>query len=160
MIHLLRSLFATALALCGFFSVSTAPSHADEPTVTRFETTEVIYNACNDELVLVNATLVTETRLTQVGTRTTYSQRTWLEDVTAASDQQSYLVARASVDAFSTAIRKGQTTVKSFQGSLLRLTPTSGSTGRMTVMAGYAFVSNLDTGETQVLYDKYSSSCR
>ena len=158
--NVLRSIFVTGLALGVFGSVSAAPSQADEPTVTRFETTEVIYNTCNDEIVIVNATLATETRLTQVGTRTTYSQRTWLEDVTAASDQQSYSVARASFDAFRTAIRRGQTTIKSFQGSLLRLTPTSGPTGRMTVMAGYAFTSNLDTGETQVLYEKYSASCR
>ena len=92
----------------------------------------MLINTCqNDEPVIVNGTLVVETRFAQDARGgVTFSERSWLAGVTAQSESTSYTVARMSFDGFKTKVRKGLTTLRSRTTSWLQLTPATGAGGR------------------------------
>ena len=156
----MRKYLLAIVAILVVLSTPATVAHAAPAVVTEFPFTEAVYNTCNDEMVIFTGTLVVETRLTQKSNTMTYSQRTWLEDVSATAGDKVYKVQRDSIDAFRTSVGRGQTTVLSRQASQLRLTPPDGEDGRLSVQAAYAFRTALDTGETRILYDKYKATCR
>lgn len=135
-------------------------ARADEGDVTRLAMTVEIHNTCNGDIVIVTGTLAARTRMIRGSHGTTFTQRTWMEDVSARSGDTVYEVERTTFDSLRTGVRAGQRTRKSLTASLVRLSPVMGGSGTLTVRAVYAFVWNLETGAIRVLADQRRASCR
>jgi len=149
---------ATAAAL---MLLPTAAAQADSAEVTRFPVTEPVYNNCTEDIVIVNATLVTSTKLTSKGDKMTYEQRTWYEDVSAQSNNGiAYKVTKGSIDSFRTTVRRGEEKIRSFQASQLRLKPEGVKGGELRVFTVNAWETDTSTGDTRVTADSYRAECK
>jgi hypothetical protein len=153
---------ARTLAVIAAFAaptLTTSAAFAGDSVETEFPITTAVYNTCADDLVLINATLVLRTELTQKSGRMVWSERARWENVTAQGAETSYNADSDTRSRLTVKLQTGQSTVTSSQSSTLRLTPVSESGGSFTVRAVQTFRSDLETGETQMVSDVYQSTC-
>ena len=132
---------------------------AGDSVETEFPITEAVYDTCTDDLVLINATLVMRTELSEKSGRLHWSERSLWEDVTAQGAETSYNADSDSRSRMTVRLKDGQSTVTSSQASTLRLTPVSESGGSLTVRALLTFRSDMESGETRLISEVYRATC-
>jgi hypothetical protein len=150
------------LAIVGILAVLSTPAttaHAAPAVVTEFPFTEAVYDTCNDELLVVNGTLVDSTQLAQGRNGgMTYKHVVRWRDVRAESSQGvTYRVKSGSVDWFTTKIRNGTEVQRSLQAFWLRLRPADGRGEDLRVIAVYAYTTDAQ-GVTRTL-ERYYTRC-
>jgi hypothetical protein len=154
-----KRLITAAVSTAAFALVPATAAQADTAQVTEFPYTEAVYNPCNDDVVLINGTLVDSMTISQAsGGGVTYDHRVWWKDVSASSKRFDYTVTKGAVDTFRTRVVNGAETMRSLQADWLRLKPRAGAKGELRVVAVYAFATN-DKGVTRTL-EHSSSTCR
>ncbi len=134
-------------------------ANAEPAQVTEFPFTEAVYNTCNDDLLVVNGTLVDSVRIIpRPNGGMTYKHVVRWKDVEVTSQLGiAYEVKKGSVDYFSTRIRNGAEVQRSLQASWLRLRPVDRESGDLRVIAVYAYTTDAQ-GVTRTL-DRYFSAC-
>ncbi|HEX2072745.1 MAG TPA: hypothetical protein VHF92_03080 [Geodermatophilus sp.] len=153
----MRRLF-TAVAVLATFLLTLAPAPAGAAEVTEFPFTEAVYNTCNDDMLIVNGTLVDSVEISAKDGRFTYKHRVSWKDVRVESSLGiSYNVDSRHVDSFTTKLSNGKETQRSLYAARLRLTPLAGADGELRVQVVYAFQTNAQ-GITRT-FDRYTTTC-
>lgn len=134
-------------------------ANAEPAQVTEFPFTEAVYNTCNDDLLVVNGTLVDYVRIIpRPNGGMTYKHVVRWKNVTVTSQLGvTYSLKKGSIDGFSTKIRNGTEVQRSLQASWLRLRPADGESGDLRVYAIYAYTTSAN-GITRSL-ERYYSTC-
>jgi len=134
-------------------------AHAEPAQVTEFPYTETLYNTCNDDLVIVNGTLVDSVRfvLGRNGGMTYQHVVRWKDVEVTSQLGLTYSLKKGSVDSFSTRIRNGTELQRSLQASWLRLRPDGSGSDELRVFAVYAYATG-PSGITRSL-DRSFSTC-
>lgn len=153
-----RLLIAVATILSALL-LPTSVAHAAPAQVTEFPFTESLYNNCNDDLVLINGTLVDSVQMTvDRNGGMTYKHVVRWKNVSVTSQLGvTYTLKKGSVDGFSTKLRNGTEVQRSLHASWLRLRPAHGESGELRVYAVYAYTTNA-AGITRSL-ERYYSTC-
>ena len=153
----MRKYLFAIVAILAALSTPATVAHAAPAVVTEFPFTEAVYNDCNDDLVVVNGTLVDSMQVTQGRNGgMTYEHVVRWKDVRVESPQGiAYRFKSGSVDRFTTKIRNGTEVQRSLQAWWLRLKPVDGGPGDLRVFAVYSYTTDAH-GVTRELKRHYS----